>query len=272
MFSLLNLSGFLRGPRGSQIDMAKAKHKQIFNNQSRKVYRKRISLREVGFSAFFVFFVALMTLWFFAQEDNFNPGERDIDIALLVENSVEDELYRTPFEQWVDRTAAVVSSAGAAAAPQVGIFPAAILDGGWKTTARVREYDESNLYEKAPMNRRQFIRRVTTVGGITGALGFVSLAPENWPGSIRDKDKPGIRSMSQHNPDTFRDFSVAKPFGASDVGISRATGTPKEKLRRALDGIGLMGNKAQGLTPEDGKFAEFQSKNFTLPQARLKAI
>jgi len=127
--------------------MAKAKHKQIFNNQKRKVYRKRISMREVGFSAFFIFFVVLMTLWFAAQEDNYDPGERDIDIALLVEDSVEDELYRTPFQQWVDPTAAVVSG-GAAPAPQVGIFPPAILDGGWKTTARVREYDESNLYEK----------------------------------------------------------------------------------------------------------------------------
>lgn len=126
--------------------MAKAKKKKIFNDQKRKVYRKRISMREVGFSVFFIGFVVLMGVWFAAQEDEFDPGERDIDIALLIEDSVEDQLYRTPFQQWMDPTMAVVG--GAAPAPQVGIFPPAILDGGWKTTARVREYDESNLYEK----------------------------------------------------------------------------------------------------------------------------
>lgn len=49
------------------------------------------------------------------------------------------------------------------------------------------------------------------------------------------------------------------------------------KLNKAIDacvdaGIGLMAMKAQGLSPEDEKVAEFQSKNFTPPQAKLKAI
>lgn len=49
------------------------------------------------------------------------------------------------------------------------------------------------------------------------------------------------------------------------------------KLNKAIDacvdaGIGLMGMKAQGLSPEDAKVAEFQSKNFSPPQAKLKAI
>jgi len=126
--------------------MAKAKYKKIFNSQKRKVYRKQISMREVGFSAFFIGFVVLMGVWFALRKDDFDPGERDIDIALLVENSVADELYRTPFEQWMDPAMAVVS--GGAPAPQVGIFPSSILDGGWKTSARVKEYDKVNLFEK----------------------------------------------------------------------------------------------------------------------------
>ncbi len=93
-------------------------------------------------------------------------------------------------------------------------------------------------YEKAPMDRRQFIRRIATAGGITSAVGYVSLAPESWPGSIRDKTNPGMRSMPRHTPETLKDFSVAKPSGAFDIGIARKAGTPKEKLRRAIDGIG----------------------------------
>ncbi len=126
--------------------MAKAKHKKIFNNQKRKVYRKRISMREVGFSAFFIGFVILMGVWFAMRKDDFDPGERDITMAMMVADSVTDNLYRTPFEQWADPAMAAVT--GAAPVPQVGIFPPAILDDGWKTAARVKEYDKVNLFEK----------------------------------------------------------------------------------------------------------------------------
>lgn len=103
-------------------------------------------MREVGFSAFFIGFVVLMGVWFATRKDKFDPTERDIAIEMLVANSVEDDLYRTPFEQWVDP--AMLVAGGGVVPPQVGIFPPAILDGGWKTSARVKTYDEVNLFEK----------------------------------------------------------------------------------------------------------------------------
>ncbi len=103
-------------------------------------------MREVGFSAFFIFFVVLMGVWFASRKDAYDPRERDISIEMMVADSVSDNLYRTPFEQWTDPAATVVT--GEAPAPQVGVFPPTILDGGWKTTARVKVYDEVNLFEK----------------------------------------------------------------------------------------------------------------------------
>jgi len=93
-------------------------------------------------------------------------------------------------------------------------------------------------YEKAPMDRRQFIRRIATAGGVTSALGYVALAPASWRGSIRDTDAPGLRSMPHHISQRLKDFRVPKPAGAFDIGLARKAGTPKEKLRRAIDAIG----------------------------------
>lgn len=126
--------------------MAKKKSGQkIFNDRPRKVFRKRISNAEVFFSAAFVGIVLAMTMWFVLQRDNYDPSERDISMEVMLASSVEDELYETPLQRWVDPTLAVQ---GGPAAPDIGIMPEVILQNGWQPSSRVEEFDKSNLYEK----------------------------------------------------------------------------------------------------------------------------
>lgn len=75
-------------------------------------------------------------------------------------------------------------------------------------------------YEKAPMDRRTFIKRAAVVGGITAGLGYVSYAPEKAPLSRRDVT--GLRSVIEPEPYHLKDFRVAKPEGMTqDIGIAR---------------------------------------------------
>jgi uncharacterized protein (DUF362 family) len=90
-------------------------------------------------------------------------------------------------------------------------------------------------YEKAPMSRRVFVKRVTTAGAIVGAAAYVAKAPEGWPLSM--KDVSGLRSVPREKPLLLQDFRVEKPPSAVDIGLGRQ-GTPEEKLRRALDAVG----------------------------------
>jgi len=90
-------------------------------------------------------------------------------------------------------------------------------------------------YEKAPMDRRTFMRRWLTAGGVAGATGYFALAPKDWPLSM--KDPTGLRSIPE--PPTFElpSFAVDRPEGFPAVGIGRQ-GDAKQMLRKAIDGIG----------------------------------
>ncbi len=93
-------------------------------------------------------------------------------------------------------------------------------------------------YVKAPMERRQFFGKIAAAAGLTGAAGYVSFAPENWPGSLRDVT--GLLSKPRHQPFRLTDFRVQKPTGVfTDVGVARGTrqadGTySNEQLARML--------------------------------------
>lgn len=101
-------------------------------------------------------------------------------------------------------------------------------------------------YEKAPMDRRSFIRRVVTAGGIAGAVGYTAFAPEKAPGSL--KDATGLRSVPKVTPLRLKDFRVAKPATISaDIGVARGTRNPdgtftpeqyRQMLAKAVDAIG----------------------------------
>jgi uncharacterized protein (DUF362 family) len=77
-------------------------------------------------------------------------------------------------------------------------------------------------YEKAPMDRRTFIKRTAVAAGVTAGLGYISYAPATLPGSRRDVT--GDRSVIEPEPYHLKDFSVAKPDGiVTDIGVARGT-------------------------------------------------
>lgn len=119
---------------------------RIFTNRKRRVARKRIPGGETIFGGCFVVFLTVLCGWFLSQKDDFNPDDRDISIAVLEESVVEDNLYRTPLQPWIDP----VDRSGGSTAPQyrLGVFPQSILEGGWIPASRLQTFNESNLFEK----------------------------------------------------------------------------------------------------------------------------
>ena len=97
-------------------------------------------------------------------------------------------------------------------------------------------------YEKTPMSRRLFVRRIVTASTLGGAATYVAKAPEGWPLSMRDNT--GLLSVPEVKPLRLQDYRVEKPATAADIGLGRQ-GTPEEKLRRALDAIGGITNYIQ---------------------------
>ncbi len=90
-------------------------------------------------------------------------------------------------------------------------------------------------YEKKIITRREVIRRGAGITSIVAAGSYLTMAPEDWPFSL--KDSTGLRSVPQPEIFHINDFRVAKPTGKSDVGIGRV-GTMDVKLRKATDAIG----------------------------------
>lgn len=90
-------------------------------------------------------------------------------------------------------------------------------------------------YVKESLSRRGLIRRLATVAGLGTAAGYLSLAPENWPFSM--KDSTGLRSKPVITPLQLPDFRVEKPAMVKDVAVGRAA-TVEARLRKALDAIG----------------------------------
>ena len=91
-------------------------------------------------------------------------------------------------------------------------------------------------YEKAPMSRRELMRKAGLAVGLGGVTGYLAWAPPHWPLSM--KDETGLRSKPTIQQVRLNDFSVEKPSSAHpDVGIGRG-GSPEEMLTKALDAIG----------------------------------
>lgn len=86
------------------------------------------------------------------------------------------------------------------------------------------------------MDRRTFLRRAGSAAGLFGAAGYLALAPDDWPLSMRDP--AGLRSVPEIKPVRLRDYRVPKPTPQHpDVSIGRGGGV-WEMLRKALDGVG----------------------------------
>ncbi len=85
------------------------------------------------------------------------------------------------------------------------------------------------------IGRREWVTRAAGIGLATAAGGYVTMAPEDAPLSLRDD--VGLRSMPVEEPFTLPDFRVEKRMSAGEVGLSR-TGAGIERMRSAVDAIG----------------------------------
>ncbi len=135
--------------------MARKKNKdKVFNDRPRKVFRHYIGTSEVAFSAFFILFTIAMGAWFVMQRDNYDPGERDISMEVMIAQQVEDHLWEPPLELWFEPGSR--PAAGGAPSIDLGIFPPQTLGGGWTPASRVEVFDASNLYEKIDGQETQY--------------------------------------------------------------------------------------------------------------------
>jgi hypothetical protein len=127
---------------------------RIFTNRKRKIFRKRIPVRELAWSAVVVLAMGAAAWWVAAQKHAYDPAERDVSMAVLEAGAVEDTLYKAPLQLWVEPGSVVAG----AAAPQLGIFPAGILDGSWQPSSRLQEFDADTLYEKINGAAEQYLQ------------------------------------------------------------------------------------------------------------------
>jgi uncharacterized protein (DUF362 family) len=91
-------------------------------------------------------------------------------------------------------------------------------------------------YRARLVTRRELLRRAGLAGGLTALGGYLALAPEHYPLSLRDAT--GLRGLPVATPFELPDFRVPKPMGAADVGIGRGDGDVAARLRKALDAVG----------------------------------
>lgn len=120
-----------------------ASREPVFNPRMRSLRRTRISAAESFVSLIILLFLTAVAFWVASKRDDFDPRERDVATATLEQNTVADTLYRSPVQRWSDP-----AQPQSAAAPDLGIFPSAILDGGWQTASRLQRFDSDTLYEK----------------------------------------------------------------------------------------------------------------------------
>lgn len=127
---------------------------KILNPLRRKILRRRFSNAELVFGPVFLVLLVLVAVWIFRQQDNFDPGERDIAFTQLQEDSVEDNLYRRPVQRWMEPGAVL---AGSGPAFDLGILPRSILNDGWEPDGRLETYDPENLYQKINGAAEQYL-------------------------------------------------------------------------------------------------------------------
>lgn len=131
----------------------KKKGEKILNDRPRKVFRKRFMSGETTFGIVFLVIVLGMSYWFVAQRENYDPGERDISMEVMIAQSVEDHLWEPPLEIWIEPGSV---RAGGSAGPDIGIYPASVLSDGWMTTKPVVTFNWDNLYEKIDGQETQY--------------------------------------------------------------------------------------------------------------------
>jgi uncharacterized protein (DUF362 family) len=85
------------------------------------------------------------------------------------------------------------------------------------------------------ITRREMLARAAVAGTVTAGAGYLALAPEHWPLSLRDGT--GLRGMPVARPFELPDFRVPERAGLPALGLGRG-GAVQVRLRKALDAIG----------------------------------
>ena len=132
-----------------------ARKGKIFNRLGRpKLLRKMISRTETVVGVVLLLSIIAMTVWLVEQRDHYDPGERDIETSLLVAQSVEDNLYKTPLKRWRDPT--LVENGTVVV--RLGPFDPSLLSGGWRANGDPQLFDRDNLFEKINGQAAQYLK------------------------------------------------------------------------------------------------------------------
>ncbi len=126
----------------------------VFNIKKRWLRRPHISLAEVCSSLAIGAVVVFTTGWFMQQQTDYDPGERDLDPALLADRPTLT-LYTPPLKIWQEPGTAVAGSS----APMIEPFPNNVLDPSWQMAGRIRRFEPDNLYEKINGEAEKFLQQ-----------------------------------------------------------------------------------------------------------------
>lgn len=126
---------------------------RVVNPIPRRLVRRRISRAETAAGVVILVVLATVAVWIHRQGRAFDPASRDISFQTLQRSSVADTLYRTPIKRWADPT----REGAGPGQPDLGLFPPALLEGGWSLDGRVETYDPENLYVKIDGAAEQYL-------------------------------------------------------------------------------------------------------------------
>jgi len=85
------------------------------------------------------------------------------------------------------------------------------------------------------LSRRDMLKRILALGGVSAAGAYLAYAPEDYPLSLRDHS--GLRSMPVETPFRLPDFRVKPAATEIQVGVGRG-GDARTMLLKALDAVG----------------------------------
>lgn len=94
---------------------------------------------------------------------------------------------------------------------------------------------ENEHNKKSPLSRREFIVKTGLATAVTAGLGYMALAPEDFP--LSRKDQSGLRSRPEPQLYTLDDFRVRVDADLAQIGVGR-NGNAAQVLRKALNAIG----------------------------------
>lgn len=98
--------------------------------------------------------LAGIVLWVAAQQDHYDPADRDVSVEMLLQASEDLQLYHTPLKAWTEPGASPVAQA-----PDLGPFPANIVDPEWRPAGRLKQFGPDTLFEKINGEAPKFLKQ-----------------------------------------------------------------------------------------------------------------